>query len=497
MPGLYSTSSIPYSSNDYLYNGLPMPDSLLVVGGKELDYINGTLSIVHSIDSRCSVRFAVESDVALNIADGELVALRLRQKRAFDGVVTKPTETFPGPFNRIYNIDATCFDYLADRRVVAATFQSMTVEDIVRELLLNYLYDDDVAEGQISAGFLVTEALFSYVSLSKTLDSLAAAAGYHWHIDGLRRLNFGPIDLFTAPFDLDEVDQFSNSVKIDGGNREYRNRQYIRGGKAETVSRTESWLGDGEQRTFVTGFPIAKQPTITVDTVSQTVAVKGIGDVGAQWFWARGSSEVTQNTGDTPLSSAQTLEITYVGLFDLVVVSSDLFAVSERQAVEGFGTGIVDNVDTDTTLLSQAAAFDSAASQLNRYATKARSLSWDTEKEGLDAGQLIAVNLPDLDFDGVSLYITEVTTRDKASRLIHSVRAVEGPDDNDWAAWFKKVAQPAEPLFFRENIGEEQSVIVLTSHVENWEWEEAVVQTVYACPVPSTSLFPSTSLLPC
>lgn len=494
---LYADPTVLYGTNDYLYNGGETPDSLLMIGGRELDYINGTLSITHSIDNRCSVRFAVESDESLNIIDGEYVALRLRKKRAFDGLVTIPTQSFPGPFNRIYSIDATCFDALADRRVIAATFQSMTVADIVRELLQEYLYDDDVAEGQISGGFLVTEALFSYVPLSKALDALAAAANYHWHIDGLRRLNFGPIDLFAAPFDLDEIDGYADSVKVDGGNREYRNRQYIRGGKAETVSRTESWLGDGEQKTFVTGFPIARDPTITVDSVAQTVGVKGIGSEDAQWFWAHGSTEVTQRSGDTPLSAAQVLEITYVGLFDLVVVSSDLFAISQRQAVEGFGTGIVDHVETDTTLLSQSAAFESAASLLNKYATEARSLSWDTEREGLDAGQLITANLPDLDFDGVQLYIFEVTTKDKASRLIHSVRAAEGPDDKDWASWFKKIAQPAEPLFFRENIGEEETVIVLTSYAENWEWTEDVAQTVYSCPVPSTSLFPSTTLFPC
>jgi len=297
---------------------------------------------------------------------------------------------------------------------------------------------------------------------------------------------------------LTDIDEFADQAKASIGNRDYRNKQYIRGGKAETISRTDSWLGDGEQRTFVAGFPLAKQPTITVNAVSATIAIRGIGDPNADWFWAAGSTEITQNSSDPVVASGIIIELTYVGLFDIIVLSTDSQEVARRKAIQGFGSGIVENVAKDTTLKTSAVAFQFAAGKLGRFAVEGRSLTWQSELQvGLEPGQSILVNMPSRGFDNVTMFIPEIETLDRGGRVIKTVRAVEGPDDGDWATWFGRLLAPIDTIAFRENIGEEEVLIILTSTEENWEWEESIVNTIHTCPAPSTTLFPETTLFPC
>lgn len=477
----YSDPSTEYSSSGVLWDGDEFPDAFLVIGGKELDYINGSLRIKETVDRRSTMRLKVESDVDLEFNEGERVTLYLKQQRAFTGALMRPAESYPGPFNRVYGIEGVDWHYLADRRVITRAFLATDVETIVKAIISEFLADDDVSEGTIDAPAAVEEAVFSYVFATSALDKLAELGGYHWFLDHLKRLNFGPINSFPAPFDLDEITEHAGSVKKTVGNRNYRNRQFLRGGKAETEDRVESWSGDDEQRTFVVGFPIAREPSIKLNTVLQTVDVKGIGDENSEWFWARGSTEVTQNQLGTPISPTDALEITYKGLFDLIVLSSDTQEIVRRQQEEGFGTGTVDSVVTDPTISSVEIAFASAAGKLQRFGVEGLSLSWDTEQEGLAAGQLIHVALPDLGLANRDLLIMEITTQDKASRLIRSVRAVDGPDDGDWTGWFQEVTEGLDPIAFRENLGFEEVLIVLTTTDENWTWEEDIVTTVYAC----------------
>lgn len=479
----YSDPGTLYDAVGVLYTGEEIPDAFLVIGGRRLDYVNGSLRIKDAVDKRTTARLTLESDVDLDLQEGEPVALKLRQKPAFDGVLMRPTEQWPGPGNRIYKIDGVDWHYLADRRVIVASYQNTSAGAIVTAIVNDFLDADDVTPGNIATGPPVTEAVFAYIPASDALDRIAELAGFHWRIDGLKNLHFGPKNLDTAPFTLDEVDEFATSASKTKGNKDYRNRQYIRGGKAETEPRTEEWIGDGTQKTFVTGFPIAREPTITVDGNPQTIDVKGIGDPDADWFWARGSAEITQNANNAPVANGLIIEITYKGLFDLVVISTNQQEVDRRLGVESFGTGFVDAVETAPNVTNADSAFEVAAGKLEKFGTEGVSFQWDTEKEGLHAGQLITVNLPDRGLDSVDLLIVSVDTKDTASRLIHTVRAVDGPDDGDWAGWFKRSMESLDPISFRENLGEEEILIILASFTENWSWSEDITTTVFACVV--------------
>ena len=371
----YNDPSAIYADPDFLWNGVVTPEVLLRIGDTDLEYVGNTLRLKQAIDRRCSARFTIESNTELDLQEGQRVSLRLRKKRAFTGLLVSPVESWPGHANRLYKVEATCFSALADRSIITRAFQNVTVKSIVTDIVNDELSDDGVTLGTVDTGPNVTEAVFAYVSATQALDKLAELAGFHWHIDHLKRLNMGPVSLFPAPFPLNDIDEFAGSAERADSNRLYRNRQFIRGGKAETVSRVESWSGDDLQQTFVTGFPIARDPTVKLNTVTQTIGVRGIGAPTSQWFWSRGSTEVTQNESDTPISSTDTLEITYIGLFDLVVVSTDQGEVNRRKLVEGVGSsGRVDSVHTDPSLTTAQSAFEVASGRLGKFSIKGRTL---------------------------------------------------------------------------------------------------------------------------
>ena len=210
------------------------PDTLITIGGEEVNYIGGSLRIVHSVANRCNANFKIESDVHLDLKEGSPVYIRIGGKDHFRGVLMKPVETWPGPFNREYSVDASCFEYLAERRIMAASYQNMTLGEIVEDIVDNFLAADGVTKGTIATGPMATEAVFSYVFVADALDKLAERANFRWHIDRNRALTFGPVDLNPAPFDLDNIDEYADKARVSKGNRDYRNRQYIFGGKAET-----------------------------------------------------------------------------------------------------------------------------------------------------------------------------------------------------------------------------------------------------------------------
>ena len=475
-----------------------MATSSLTIGARSLDYVGGTLRIKHSYDRRCTANFAVESDTELGFQEGEPIDLKIDGSTVFKGMLFKPVVRWPGHTSRYYKVDGVCFDLLPQQRVISKSYQDTAVDVIVKDIITNILSTDGITEGSIPANRDVREAVFAYITVATALDKLAEVADSHWHIDDDKALNFGPMSLFSAPFDLTDIDEFAGVAEAARGNRSYRNKQYIRGGKEETVTRVETWLGDGEQQTFVTGFPISKQPTITVNSVSKTIDLLGIGDPGSDWFWSAGSTEITQNAADTPIATGIEIELTYIGLFDIVVVSTDQQEVERRKVIQGFGSGIVESVATDTTLKTSGAAFEFAAGKLGKFSTEGRSLTWDTELQtGLEAGQQILVDIPTRDFDNITMFIPEIEIRDRGGRVIQTVRAVEGPDDGDWALWFGRLLEPVDPISFRENIGEDQILIILASIEENWEWEESVAQIIHSCPVPATTLFPVVTLDPC
>lgn len=479
----YTDPGVGYNEAGFTYNGEAIPDIFLVVGGQRREDLltNQSLTVTTQVEERTVARFHLADDAsALDLEKGVPVHIRWQGTRLFDGVIDVPTEN---ALNRgVLGWDITCVDwhYLTDRRKLSAGFTGGNAGDIAR-FVAAQLADDGVSEGTIEDGPAISEVAFLWVSATKILDRAAEQAGFTWFLDGLKRLHFHSRQTVAAPFALDSQDLYQHgSLKAKNRNPDHRTRQVIRGGKAETDPQTENFTADGVQQTFVVGFPIAREPTITEDTITQAVGVKGFGEAGARWLWARGSAELTLAEGETVPADGVAIEVTYQGLFDIVLVATDQAETERVKNLEGFGTGVIDHVVTDPSIATQAEASERASALLVRYARPAREITFVTDQPGLDAGQLLTVNLAQHRLD-TEVLITQVRAKDASGRLEYTVAAVDGPVIGSWARFFARLAERTDPLAFRENISEEETVIILESTSEDTGWVETTTETVYAC----------------
>jgi hypothetical protein len=360
----------------------------------------------------------------------------------------------------------------------------------------------DLLGAYIDDGPELEEAVFNYIPVSQALDALAERSGMWWRIDPDRRLHFVERGKYAAPWTATAADMLENSVAVEHSASKYRNQQIIKGPVDLTSPQTEIMHGDGEQTTFTVGYPIAKVPTVEVDTGSgftlQTVGIKGI-DKDKQWYWNGGDPTITQDSSGTALSATDRIRITYQGEFPILIVSRNNTAILDRKAVEGIGTGIVEDVRNEPQQGTREAAFQLASQLLEKYSVIGRMLRFTTMRGGLQPGQLLPVYLPSYGLvaegDGaVEMLIESVVVRDNEDGVIfYDIVAVEGPEQGSWTKVFDEIVKRGE-LKVREGVGVGEVVIMPRQFSKTWTEEETpnIFRELY----PAADLDPAGTLYP-
>jgi hypothetical protein len=125
------------------------------------------------------------------------------------------------------------------------------------------------------------------------------------------------------------------------------------------------------------------------------------------------------------------------------------------------------------------------------------AITFDAWEPGLRPGQLLPVNVPDLGLVGDYLIEEARLSSFTDDDWVWAVKAGSGEAVGGWATFFRNMATRGQTFVVRENIREEQVLIVLVTVAEDWGWTEASVVTVSACPIPAETLYPGEGLYPC
>ena len=468
----------------------------VTINGNQVVFMDGSLSIDDAISERSTASFVVKTDTTVHYSQGQPVEVYDdAENLIYAGVIDKPAEKQPpGTDFLLHSISCKDQHYLADKRILSKAYEETLAGDIVRDIITLKLVAEGIAVGTIQDGVTVEEAVFNYVPTTTALDVLAEKTGFIWYIDFDKRLHFISRSTHIAPWVVTGGD-ITKDVTVEHGNSQYRNTQYIKGGTDITDPQTQTYKGDGKLTVFSTGFKIAKVPTIALNTVAQTVGIRGL-DAGKQWYWSKGDNTISQDNAGTPIISTDTLSITYQGEFSVVVISKDEAQISNRQTIEQ-NSGINEDVEDEPSTTTRDAAFQSAAAKLQKYSVIGRRVKFRTRRIGLEAGQIATINLPDQGLDNAEMLIENIQISDQADILWHDVSAVEGPEQGSWTRMFQKLATRGQAFVIRENISEDQVLITLQTFSESVAWTENVLQSVFACPIPSTTLYPSATLYPC
>lgn len=282
---------------------------------------HGSAGIDHRIEERSTARFAIDDLAGAYVFEkgqhvriwgsGDGVLL-------FGGVIDRAARRWEGNTFVSHEIECADYHYLADKRQFSGAYEAaIAAEDIVRDIL-KILEEEGVTEGLIMAGEVLERQAFPHQPCSEALDRLAELSGYTWFISEERKLYFICRSAYPAAWNIANGDDLQvDTVVLSQGNPEYRNVQYMMGGKAETDEIIESFEGDGTQKTFVVGYPLAYEPIITVDDVPQDVGIKGV-ESSKNWYWNKDDPAITQEYSDDPVPKGSIIRVSYVGRYPLI-----------------------------------------------------------------------------------------------------------------------------------------------------------------------------------
>jgi hypothetical protein len=168
------------------------------------------------------------------------------------------------------------------------------------------------------------------------------------------------------------------------------------------------------------------EPTVTVNGVAKTVGIRQV-ETGKDWYWNKGATELSQDTGGTVLADTDTLAVTYQGLFPIIISASagrgrraPGHRRRQRPVFEGRGTPNIETID---------AAIAATQALLDRYGTISLTLTCLTDQPGYAPGQLVSCTFPQHGIDD--------------DYLIESIQAVV-PQGLD-TIWYSLRASPATP----------------------------------------------------
>ena len=487
--------SFNVSSSDYDLTGEGLEAR---VGGDYLNIRENTLEIELAVEERSIAEFQIETDQTTDIRRGETVNVYLDGELFFAGFAVDPERILALPSDRVrWRVTAADFHQILDRRVVAGVWSDLTAGAIIRDIAKDHL--EGVTVGQVDDGPTLEEFIVDYRHASDVFEELAELAGFTWWIDQYRKIWFVERSSVAAPWALKWA-VIDDGPELSSQNPEYRNRQFIKGAKDETDEQTETFAGDGETQSFTVGYPISRKPTITVDTgggpVTQSVGIRGV-TTSAQWYWSKGSPVVTQDSGETALGSTDELAVTYRGQFPIVVLAENADEVARMATVEGgTTTGRYDQVDSETSMTRRNQAFQAATTRLYTYGSEIQTIDFRTDKDGLAPGQLLRVTVPEFGLDNTQFLLETVVARDVYGDVWYYVTGSTGPGGK-WTRYWRWLNKRRDEFIPADQVDTDTVVATLEQTSEAWTWAEAVVTDVYACPVPATDLYPSTTLYPC
>lgn len=422
-----------------------------------------TLKLRDPVNGRSSLSFNLVDAAGLYLPqEGEAIMLKVDGRIEFRGSLEDVDWTSGWTSGRFITCKCVNMARALDRRLVARAYVGNTTEEIVADVIDTYLADDGIVAGTISPGPVLTKAVFNYMKASKVLDELCDMTGYSWMVDQYGQLHMRDRSTVTAPWNITDASAPVLEMRVRRNRAEYSNTQWLRAGQDETDERTDLFKGDGTRETFTMKFPIATEPTVTVNAVAKTVGIRGI-DAGKDWYWNKGDKELTQDDAGTPLTSSDTLSVTYTGFYPLVVKVLDEVEIQARQAIEA-GSGIYERIDSDESIEDRELAATKAAGLLRKYGAIPESVAYTTYTHGIRAGMLQTILRSEDAVDGEYL-VVDVTMTWSVDRngWVIRVQTTSGEELGGWRNFFKKLFASGTKFTIREN----EVIYNPTPHLDN------------------------------
>lgn len=339
---------------------------------------------------RCkfSIRYFGSQDYTPTV--GKEVTVYNGATKIFGGIIIKIDHRATA-YKTIY-LDVECEDYtrLLDRKLVADTYESMSVNDIIDSINTNYL--SGFTLNNVNCSKVLNYVGFNYLPVAQALTELADLVQYDWYIDYDKDIHFFSKTDKTAPIDIQDDDgsYIFESLKIRRDNSQVRNVIFIRGGEYLGSTFTTELEADGVRNIYDIPY---KYKDLSVTLTGQPL------NVGLDYIDNEDSYDVLWNFQEKILrwrnerkpNSGATIRVGGRPYLPVRVKVRDKDSVDSISSAEG-GSGEYEYLVIDSSINSREGARERATAELNSYKNTLSEGEFKTYESGLSAGQRIRIN---------------------------------------------------------------------------------------------------------
>lgn len=414
----------------------------------------GSLGVTDELNERNTAEFAlVDTSGVYRPQVGQVVQIIWQGTTIlFGGLVHDFSERIAPGSGVARSFSVQCVDYtiLLDRRVINVEYTTLTLHAVVQDLVTTYLAADGVTlDPTMETGPLLEHLVFPDIAISGALNELSELTGFQWYIDYSKVLHVFSQAYFSAPYALNDL-AYWRDLEVTRSLGRYRNLQIVRAGDDISDVQTEEFHGDGKQPSFTTSMPVALAPTVRVNAIAKTVGVLNV-DSGKDWYWNAGSNQISQEPAAAKLLGSDTLTVLYQGLFPIKNKARAQKAITDRIAVEGFGTGVYEAVEDAQEINRLSLATDKAVGLLRRYAQIPPTLTFTTKQDGYRSGQILSVHLLKHTLTGSYLIQRVEIATLSTTELWYRVECIDGESAAGAVDFFRKLVESGKKFTLRDN----------------------------------------------
>ncbi|MFA5050949.1 MAG: hypothetical protein WC499_02440 [Patescibacteria group bacterium] len=305
--------------------------------------------------------------------------------------IKESTESLPN--EKIYAVSCIDHSYEMDSILVARTYTSETIGDIIADLIADFTpVGSGFTSNNAVSTFVITKIVFNQIPISQCLRRLADIVKYEWYVDEEKDIHFFPKFTTTAPFNMVDGKYMIKSYErgIDGS--QLVNRVKVRGGLYDGATFSDTITVKGSATTsFKLPYKFSNL-TISVNGTPKVVGVDFVDDFTTK--------DVLYNYTDQSFHFENALTdgdaILYSGNPKIPVLA----IAEDGESISLYGAK--EKLIKDTSLISNVTARKRASAELYVYADSVIDASFSTYESGLRAGQIIVTP------EGDSMFIKSV-----------------------------------------------------------------------------------------
>jgi hypothetical protein len=366
----------------------------------------GDTAVFELLDPSLARGFAPLQQVTINDELGNTkfagVATRLRQAVA------------DGPSLNRWRLECQDWTYFLQKTLTNKKYQSAGIDAIVKDLLASFPPGVAITTNHVQGQLPVLQYFnANHLRLADAFDKLVrmsnATAFLMWDVDPSHDLHFfdqnhvpdaltpdgRPLVLVDTPPGPGQINYRRDTFWYERDASQFANQITFRGGTTISNGYTQTWVGNGEQTSYLFDYPPdtdaqsgGETPAVTVGGVAQTVGIdsgSGFGSNQALVSLAQDSQTATLRFAAAPASGA-VIAAAYV--YDLPV----LVRRKDNQSVIDYGTW--EEYVVDKSVRTNQAAAQRAGAMLSQFSKPLATARVDVDRTyrgALGTGQLLTL----------------------------------------------------------------------------------------------------------